>query len=132
MRLDTNANFPSGMKEYLSICGWHFNNRMCDFAINNMTKDNGQHINKIEKDEVSSILKRNNINLKNDKGYDKVYVANMCIADYYGSSVIDENRLAKFIKDYLDDPDGYEDIAFTRFYADCIAKGIIIPWEDVV
>jgi hypothetical protein len=132
MRLDTNSNFPSGMKEYLSVYGWHFNNKMCDFAVSKMTKSNNQNINRFNKDEIDNILKRNSIVIKNDIGYDKVFVANMCITDYYGSSVIDENRLAKFIKDYLDDPDGYDEVAFTRYYADCIAKGVIIPWEDVV
>lgn len=132
MRLDIHKTFPSGMEEYLSAYGWHFSNKMCEFGISKMTKGNNQKINKYTKEDVNSILMRNGITLKNDIGEDKVYVANMCIADYYGSSVIDENRLAKFIKDYLDDPDGYEEVAFTRYYADCIAKGIIIPWEDVI
>lgn len=35
-------------------------------------------------------------------------------------------------KDYLGDPDGYEGVAFTRFYADCIGKGALIPWDDML
>ena len=133
MRLDTNNNFPSGMEEYLSIYGWHFSKKMCEFAVNRMKRKNEkENTHKLNKEEVENILKRNSIILNNDIGYDKVYVANMCMSDFYGSSVIDENRLAKYIKDVLDDEDGYEEIAFTRFYADCIGKGVIIIWDDVI
>ncbi len=133
MRLDTNSNFPSGMEEYLSVYGWHFSKKMCEFAVNRMKKKNEEeNTHKISKEEVDNILKRNSIILKNDIAYDKVYIANMCMSDFYGSSVIDENRLAKYIKDTLDDEDGYPEIAFTRFYADCIGKGVVIIWEDVI
>ena len=43
-----------------------------------------------------------------------------------GSSIIDEQHVALFIKDYVDDPDGYEELPFTRFYADCIGSGVPI------
>lgn len=56
----------------------------------------------------------------------------MARADYFGSSIKDEQHLALFVKDYIDDSDGYDTIAFTRFYADCIGKGIIINWEDMI
>lgn len=75
------------------------------------------------KETVESLLKTNNIRLDNNVGYDAVYVANMAKADFYGSSIADDAHLAKFIKDYLDDPDGYDGIVFTRFYADCIGSG---------
>ena len=48
------------------------------------------------------------------------------LANTLGSSVPDEQRLALFVKDYVDDPDGYEELPFTRFYSDCIGKGIPI------
>ena len=79
------------------------------------------------KDQVDELLTKNAIKLENIDGYDYVYVANMAKADFLGSSVIDEIRLAKFVKDYIDDKDGYEGLPFTRFYADCIGKGEIIP-----
>ena len=47
----------------------------------------------------------------------------MCKADYMGSSIIDEQRAALFIKDYIDDKDGYPELPFTRFYADCVGSG---------
>lgn len=42
-----------------------------------------------------------------------------------------EANLARYTKKYLCDVDGYDEIALTRYYADCIGKGEIIPWEDV-
>ena len=84
------------------------------------------------KDGVDEILKRYSITLKNKIGYDYVFAANMCLADYMGSSIEDERHIALFVKDYVDDQDGYEELPFTRFYADCIGSGTPIIWEDVI
>ena len=77
------------------------------------------------------MLKANNIQVQ-AKGYDAVYVAAMAKSDYYGSSITTDMQYLKFIADYMDDKDGYDGIAFTRFYADCLAKGIPILWEDML
>ena len=135
-RLDSRDKFPSGMEDYLSQNGWHFNKRLCEWAVDQMKRKN--QLNKIDKitpytkDNLDSLLKTNNITIENNIGYDALYVLNMAKADYHGSSITEEPRLIKFVKDYLDDPDGYDGVAMTRFYADCIGKGIAIPWEDVL
>ena len=64
--------------------------------------------------------------------YDHVYVANMCKADFLGSSVVDENHLAKYVKDVIDDDDAYDGIVFNRWYADMCRKGIAIDWENMI
>lgn len=79
------------------------------------------------KDEVEAILTKYNITLENNAGYDCAYIATMAKADYMGSSIADEAHFAKFIKDYIDDVDGYDGLPFTRFYADCIGSGNPIP-----
>ncbi len=84
------------------------------------------------KESVETMLKRNGVELNNDCGYDYVFVANMAKSDYFGSSITDEVHLSKFIKDYIDDPDGYEGLPMTRFFADVIGKGITIEWEDML
>ena len=95
-------------------------------------------LNKIEKitpftkESLDTMLKTNNIIIENDVGYDALYVLNMAKADYYGSSITEDVKMIKFVKDYLDDSDGYDGIALTRFYADCIGKGEMIPWEDML
>lgn len=136
MRLDARDKFPSGMEEYLAQNGWHFSKKMLEWVTSNMYKkdSNGKKIkvSAFSKETVDELLRRYGINLDNKFGYDYVFAANMCRADYFGSSVTDEQHLALFVKDYVDDPDGYEELPFTRFYADCIGKGIPIPWEDVI
>ena len=137
MRLDNYGAYPSGMKEYLSIYGWHFSKKMCDWAVSRMYKKEEE--NKSEqpnsnytRDKVDILLKRYDLKLENNKGYDDVYIANMCKFDFLGSSIDNEIKLAQFIKDYIDDADAYEGMPFTRFYADCIGSGTPIMWEDMI
>jgi hypothetical protein len=100
---------------------------MCEWAVSKMYKRNAsgkkEYLTPYTKEAVETMLKNFNTQLDNNHGYDAVYVANMARADFYGSSISDDAHLVKFIKDYLDDPDGYEGIVFTRFYADCIGSG---------
>ena len=134
-RLDMYDKLPSGMKEYLSTYGWHFSKKMCEWAVGNMRVDKNGKKEKLEamkKDEVEELLKKFGVKLEHDKGYDCVYVANMAKADYFKSSIADEAHLALFIKDYIDDPDGYDGLPFTRFYADCIGSGTPILWEEAL
>lgn len=131
-RLDYYDILPAGMDAYLSNYGWHFSKPMCEWAVSKMRDRNGNPVTMKTKEEVDAILKRNNIEIENDHGYDKVFVMHMGLADYFGSSVVDEAHLAKYVKDVLDDEDGYEGVALTRFLADCNAKGLPIIWQDVI
>ena len=89
-----------------------------------------KRIEPLTKEYVEEMLKKFGVKIENDKGYDCVYAANMAKADYYKSSITDEQHLAMFVKDYLDDVDSYDGLPLTRFYADCIGKGVPIEWED--
>lgn len=135
-RLDSYGEYPSGLKEYLSFNGWHFNKRMCEFAVGNMRKTNDRgvsiKITPYRKEDVDNMLAANGVIVNRVNDYDYVYVANMCKADFYNSSITNEKALCKFVKDYIEDPDAYEGMPFTRFYADCIGSGTIIPWEEVI
>lgn len=136
MRLDMYDDFPAGMKSYLSKYGWHFSKAMCEFAVSRMEKEdaNGKKvkIQPLSKDEIDSKLKQYNVELKKKEGYDYVYVANMCKADFLGSSIPNEQYFVLYIKNVCDDPDAYEGMIFTRFYADCIGSGTPIMWEDML
>ena len=137
MRLDNYGAYPSGMREYLSTYGWHFSKKMCEWAVSRMYKDKEdnkpeQAIPNYTRERVDLLLKRFNLKLEKNKGYDDVYVANMCKFDFLGSSIDNEMKLAQFIKDYIDDADAYEGMPFTRFYADCIGSGTPIIWEDMI
>lgn len=131
-RMDYYDILPAGMDAYLSVYSWHFSKRMCEFAVSMMRDRNGQKLKMRTKEEVEAILKNNNVEIENDYGYDKVFVMHMGLSDYMGSSITDEMHLAKYVKDVLDDEDGYQGIALTRFLADCSAKGVPIVWEDVI
>lgn len=132
MRLDTYDTMPSGMKEYLSYYGWHFNKKLCDYAVSKMRKTGEAKIAAYTKENLEQLLKNHGIEIKQAKGYDCVFVANMAKADYLGSSITDELHLLKFVKDYIDDPDGYEGLPMTRYFADVIGSGEVINWEDML
>lgn len=134
-RLDSYTGYPEGMDEYLSYYGWHFSKKMCEWAASRMYRlvnNRPIKIDPIKKEQLDEILKRYSVSLKNDNGYDAVYVANMCKADYLGRSVKDEGAMVQFIVDTIEDPDGYEGMVFTRFYADCVGSGTPINWEDML
>ena len=131
MRLDDREKLPEGLEEYLSMYGWHFSKKLCEWAVSNMEKKGGK-ISPYNKETVDTLLSKFGVELTNKYGYDYVFVANMAKADYLGSSIEDELHLAKFIKDYCDDPDGYKELPMSRFYADIVAKGIPIIWEDML
>ena len=84
------------------------------------------------KEKVEQTLHKYGIVLDNAIAYDHVYVLNMALADFYGSSITDERALALFVKDYVDDEDQPDGFVFNRFYADCALSGTPIPWEDVL
>lgn len=129
--LDIYDERPSDMTNYLQYYGWHFNRKMCEFAVSKMKK-NGKPITMVTKERIDEILKKSNITLNNNELWDYVYVGNMCEADFYGSSITDEQRFAKYIKDVIDDEDGYDGLVFNRWYADTVKKGIPIDWEEML
>ena len=106
--LDIYDDMPSSMKRYISNYGWHFNKKAYEYAVKYMKRlDNATNM-KIKvvpytKQEVDNILTNHNVYVSNKIMYDYVYVATMCKADYLGSSIKDENHLALYIKDTIDD-----------------------------
>lgn len=123
---------PSGMNEYLSNYGWHFSKKLCEHAVKKMTDRQGKKITPYTKEQVEALMKQHNIQLENNEGYDAVYVANMAKADYLGSSITTEQHLMLYVKDFLDDKDGNKTKALDHYYADCIAGGKVILWEEMM
>lgn len=126
---------PEAMVNYLRYNGPHFSKKLCKFACSKMYKiRNGkkEYIEPYTKPDVDRLLADNKVELENNYLYDYIFVANMGKADFLGSSIKDESYLAKYIKDVIDDPDGYEGIAFNRWYADTCRKGEVVDWEEVL
>lgn len=126
---------PEGMINYLRYNGPHFTKKLCEFATSKMYKKQGTStvaITPYTKEQVEQILKTYGVVLKNNQLYDHVYVANMCKADFLGSSITDEKRLAMYIRDVIDDDDAYDGIVFNRWYADMCRMGIVIDWDEMI
>ena len=132
MGLDIYEMKPPEMRAYLTNYGWHFSKRMSEWAVSMMTDKTDAPIKPYTREQVESMLKNNGIKYKEQYIYDAVYVANMAKADFYGSSIADEQHLAKYVGDYLNDHDGTPEIPFARFYADTVIKGIPVYWEDML
>jgi hypothetical protein len=126
---------PEGMKVYLNNYGCHFNKKLYHEAVSRMYKKTGgrkEYLTPMSKDEVDSVLENYGIDLERGKLYDAAYVMMMCKADFYGKSVPNEECLAKYVKDVIDDADAVDGYVFNRFYADTMFMNEPIEWEDVI
>lgn len=135
--LDTYDVLPQEMIDYLSNYGRHFNKKLVKFAVSKMKRKSSANgalskITPLSKEDVDSLLESHNVKLKNNQLYDYVYVANMCKADLLNSSVPDEQHMALYIKDVIDDEDAYDGIVFNRWLADTRRNGIAIDWEEML
>ena len=81
------------------------------------------------KEKLDVLLQSYNIEIKNAKLHDTVYVANQCRNVFYGSSIADEKHFVLFIKDVFDKESSF---IFNRWYADMAKQGIPIEWEDMI
>lgn len=132
-RLDYYDILPRGMEAYLSTHGRHFSKHMLEWAVGMMKDRDGKKVKPIETERLAKIFRDYDVEVDRTEGYyDPVYVWCMATADYFGSSIEDEEHLARFVKDYMDDRDGNPARAFDEFYINCIAKGVPIPWEDMI
>lgn len=129
--LDSYDEMPKYMRKYLCNYGWHFNKALCDYAVSLMRKNN-QKLSPVSKEYIDKLLEQYNIQLKNNIGSDYVFVANMCKADYYGSSITDDKHFALYIQDTIDDEDAADGTTMRRWYATMVANGVMVDWEDFV
>ena len=134
--LDFWEDMPRDMKKYLKNYGYHFNHKLYKFAVENMyrkKKDGSKEkIEPSEKDKVDEVLKKYNITLENNVMYDATYLYSMAMADFFGKSLPNEQYVAMWIKDKIDDidqPDGY---IMNEWYAKMCFAGIPIDWEEYI
>lgn len=131
---DQYDELPEDMIVYLRYNGRHFNRRLAEFAIGKMTtrdsNNNEVPLAVITKEHLQELLSNNNIHIDKDYIYDALFVINMGKADYLGSSIPDENYLARYVNDVINDIDGYDGLPFNRWYADMAHKGIPIDWYE--
>ena len=135
--LDIYDDFPRAMRKYLQHNGWHFGKKACDIAVSLMEKKNEatgkkEKIEAWTKDQVDNLLKTHGVVVGNNVGYDYIYIANMCKADYLGSSITDEQHVALYIKDTIDDIDVADGAVMRCWYAKMVGAGIPVEWEDML
>lgn len=133
--LDIYDDMPKDMRRYLQNNGWHFSKKACMWAVSLMKKENPttkkkEKIEPYSKEQVDEMLKKYNITLENNVGYDYIFVANMGKADYLKSSIPDEQHLALYVKDVIDDVDAGDGVTMRRWFATMVANGEIVEWDE--
>lgn len=120
-------------EKYISLYGPHFNKKLFDFAIKHMYIKEGDDKTKLEPypdNFITALLDQYGVSYKDKCLYDALYVANMCKADFFGSSISDDYHLALYVKDVIEDVDALEGTVFYRWCSDMEHAGIEIPWEE--
>ena len=128
---------PDDMRAYLRNHDYSFSKKACEYAVSMMRKtntatDKDEPLDPWGKEQVDDLLKRFNIRLENNIGYNYVYVANMLRADKYKSSIPDEAHLALGIKDVIDDVDCSPYCVFLEWLAKMDGNGEPIEWDDII
>ena len=130
------CDIPDDMKTYLSYYGMNFSKKLYEFAVSNMRRESAdgkmEKVKPMSSDELKSLLSKHNIEIEHNDLYNALYLAAMVKADYWGSSIEDEEHLAKYIEDTLCDVDAAEGQVLARYLADCSVGGCIIYWEDMI
>lgn len=131
-----NYDVPEDMKTYLSYYGMNFSKKLYEFAVSNMRRESAdgkmEKVKPMTADELKSLLSKHKIEIEHNDLYNALYLAAMVKADYWGSSIEDEEHLAKYIEDTLCDVDAAEGQVLARYLADCSVGGCIIQWEDMI
>lgn len=124
-------NSPDKMA-YLAENGWHFNKRACEEAIRLMKRKSPsgkpEPLDAWSKEQVDELLQKYGVKLENKIGYDYVYIANMAKADFFKSSLPDEQKVAQYVRDVIDDVDAADGEVFLAWYAKMIARRMPVDW----
>lgn len=130
------CDIPEDMKTYLSYYGMNFSKKLYEFAVSNMRRESAdgkmEKVKQMTADELKSLLSKHKIEIEHNDLYNALYLAAMVKADYWGSSIEDEEHLAKYIEDTLCDVDAAEGQVLARYLADCSVGGCIIYWEEMI
>lgn len=130
--LDSHDLFPSGMREYISNYGFHFSRKAFEYAVSLMRNRNGEKVSPLTKDQIDDFLRRFGVEPKNKHGYDYAYAFHYGQSKFFNSSIIDEQRLALFVKDFVDNQNDSKETPFRQWLATMVGNGEPVDWEDII
>jgi hypothetical protein len=113
---------------YLAEMGWHFNEKACEYAVQYLKDRNNKPIKPYSKEEVDDMLKKYNVTMEKNKGWDYVYVASMAKSDMDDSPLADEKSIASYIKIVIDDADAADGEIMGCWYTKMIFRRIPVDW----
>jgi hypothetical protein len=119
---------PSAKEMYIAEMGWHFNEKACQYAVQYLKDRNNKPIKPYSKEEVDELLKKQNVTLQNNKGWDYVYVANMAKSDMDGSPLADDKSIANYVKIVIDDVDAADGEIMGCWYVKMLFRHIPVDW----
>ena len=118
--------------QYMDANQGHFSKALAQWAISRMrTKGEGRRlvkINAVPLDETETILREHGIEVKEESIYDAWYLYNMCLADYK-RSLPDNNAIAMFIDETINDPDCDPKAVLACWRAKMDVMRVPIHWE---
>lgn len=112
------------IKTYIDQHSKHFDQKSLEFALKNITNNNGSD-HKFNTEHIEQYIKQNNITIPDTSNiYDITYTANMAYADFYPNILHSEDDCIKYAIAVANDVDGYEGIQFRRWLVDIMSKNI--------
>ena len=119
----------SGYVGYVARHGYHFTKALATMASEGMRNADGTS-HRWTADEMRAATADMVIPRGTTLG-DVTYLANMAYADFYPKVLKTEESCIQYALAVARDPDGYEGMAFCRWTADIIGKGVTVDWEKL-
>ena len=118
-----------GYVAYVAKHGYHFTKQLAIKASEQRKNVDGTS-HRWTVDEIR-LATNNEIISKGTTLGDILYLANMAYADFYPKVIKTESDCVQYAIAVASDPDGYEGMAFCRWTADIIGKGVTIDLEKL-
>ena len=119
----------SGYVGYVAKHGYHFTKKLATMVSEKMKNvDGSSHRWSVEEIRAAT---NSMVIPKGTTIGDFLYLANMAYADFYPKVLKTEESCIMYALAVVNDPDGYDGIAFCRWTADLIGTGATIDWEKL-
>lgn len=118
-------------RNYIAHNGYHFNDRLADWATKLMENASGDMHNWTTEQVRKAVEGMRSKVYPYVTDGDLAYVANMCYADIFPDIARNEADCLKYAIRVGADPDGYDGMIFNRWLSDVIGKNIVVDWGKV-